>query len=390
MLAMIFCGDALAQQDSSYRIKSVVIDAGHGGKDPGALGKISKEKNLTLKIATKLGGYIEKLLPGVEVKYTRSTDVFLSLAERAEYTNKEMPDVFMSIHINSNKSRKMKGFTTYVNGYSKDNDNLEIQKKENGGEDIKDEDIISMRNVQSNNHDNSEMLANIIQKEFARTGWFKSSGTKDMGVKYANFAVLWRANMPAVLIECGFISNPEEERFLNDEENQAYIASAIFRAFREYKNEVESKGSKTVVTQPAEKLTEKTENTDTKQTNTAKEDTNPSGATTAQAETTTPPAKTDSNKNAAAKTDNKVFFRVQIKSSPKKIPLNSREFKGLKNIEEILIDGVYKYTIGKTQNYQEIIQKQTEVRKTIKDAFVIATKDNKKMDLKDARKELGQ
>jgi N-acetylmuramoyl-L-alanine amidase len=152
---MILAANAMAQQDTAYQIRKVLIDAGHGGKDPGAIGKVAQEKNLTLSIALKLGHYIDSLIPGVEVVYTRTTDKFLSLKERAEMTNRIMPDVFISVHINSCKNKKAKGYSTYVNGYSKDKDNLAIQKKENGGEDISDDDIIEMTNVQHNNHENS-------------------------------------------------------------------------------------------------------------------------------------------------------------------------------------------------------------------------------------------
>ena len=389
---MVLAANAFAQQDTVYRIKKVLIDAGHGGKDPGALGKVAKEKDLTLSIALKLGHYIDSLIPGVDVVYTRTTDKYLSLKERAEMTNKIMPQVFISIHINSCKNKKIKGYSTYVNGYSKDKDNIEIQKKENGGEDISDDAIIEMTNLQRDNHEYSEFLAGKIQKQFSSTQWFKNQKTQDLGTKHATFAVLWRAYMPAVLVECGYISNQEEERFLNSQLGQVNIASAIFRAFRDYKNEVETSGNKPVQTQPAAEPKTSASTTTTANTTTTKPSTptttKPSTPTTTKP--STPATKTDTGKSNAAKTDNKTYFRVQIKSSPKKIPLNSKEFKGLKNVEEIQIDGVYKYTVGKTQNYKEIVNKQSEVRKTIKDAFVIATKGNKRIDVSTARKELGQ
>ena len=389
---MVLAANAFAQQDTVYRIKKVLIDAGHGGKDPGALGKVAKEKDLTLSIALKLGHYIDSLIPGVDVVYTRTTDKYLSLKERAEMTNKIMPQVFISIHINSCKNKKIKGYSTYVNGYSKDKDNIEIQKKENGGEEISDDAIIEMTNLQRDNHEYSEFLAGKIQKQFSSTQWFKNQKTQDLGTKHATFAVLWRAYMPAVLVECGYISNQEEERFLNSQLGQVNIASAIFRAFRDYKNEVETSGNKPVQTQPAAEPKTSASTTTTANTTTTKPSTptttKPSTPTTTKP--STPATKTDTGKSNAAKTDNKTYFRVQIKSSPKKIPLNSKEFKGLKNVEEIQIDGVYKYTVGKTQNYKEIVNKQSEVRKTIKDAFVIATKGNKRIDVSTARKELGQ
>ena len=408
---MILAANAMAQQDTAYQIRKVLIDAGHGGKDPGAIGKVAQEKNLTLSIALKLGHYIDSLIPGVDVVYTRTTDKFLSLKERAEMTNRIMPDVFISVHINSCKNKKAKGYSTYVNGYSKDKDNLAIQKKENGGEDISDDDIIEMTNVQHNNHENSELLAGKIQKQFSSTQWFKTQKTLDLGTKHATFAVLWRAYMPAVLVECGYISNPEEERFLNSQLGQVNIASAIFRAFRDYKNELESRGNKPVQTQPATEP--KTAASNASSQKPAQNSTAPKQSTNNNQQ----PNKSQNNNQQSNKSQNNnqqstnqqsnksqnqqstnqqvnnstnIYFRVQIKSSPTKIPLNSKEFKGLKNIDEFQIDGRYKYTVGKTQNYKEIVNKQAEVRKTIKDAFVIATKGNKTISISDARKALGQ
>lgn len=397
-MTVIYSLDCHAQQDSAYHVTKVLIDAGHGGKDPGAIGKVSKEKDLTLKIALKLGHYIDSLIPGVEVVYTRTTDVFLSLKERAEMTNKIMPDVFISVHINSCKNKKVKGFTTYVNGTAKDEAQLEIQKKENGGEEIPPDEVINMKIVQASNHSNSELLANKIQEHFSNTQWFKKQKTQNLGVKAASFAVLWRAYMPAVLVECGYISNQDEEHYLNSELGQVNIASSILRGFRAYKNEMESKGGAPVQTQPATEPKSTVPQNEPKQSNkSTNQQVNKSSNQQSSNQQVNQSSNQQSNNQQVNKSTNqqvnnsdKIYFRVQIKSSPKKIPLNSKEFKGLKNVDEIQIDGVYKYTIGKTQNYKDIVNKQSEVRKTIPDAFVIATKGNKRMDIKDARKALGQ
>ncbi|MBR4328121.1 MAG: N-acetylmuramoyl-L-alanine amidase [Bacteroidales bacterium] len=387
LLAILYSVDCAAQQDSAYQLRKVLIDAGHGGKDPGAIGKVSKEKNLTLAIAKKLGHYIDSLIPGVEVVYTRETDKFLSLKERAEMTNNIMPDVFISVHINSCKNSKAKGFSTYVNGTGKDKDQIEVQKKENGGEEISAEDIIIMKNIQAANHTNSALLAQKIQDQFR-----DRAGRLDLGVKEATFAVLWRAYMPAVLVECGYISNRDEEKYLNSEYGQSIVASAIFRAFRDYKNAVESRGNTPVQTQPA---------AEPKTTASTKTEPKSASTKTEPKKETKPAAKTETQKGiqntppsgaAAAKTtpDNKIYFRVQIKSSPKKIPLNSKEFKGLKNVDEIKIDGVYKYTVGKTQNYSEITKILKETKTKFKDAFPIATKGNTRIEITEAKKALKQ
>ncbi|MCR5456184.1 MAG: N-acetylmuramoyl-L-alanine amidase [Bacteroidales bacterium] len=374
IFTILFSVNGMAQQETAYQLKKVLIDAGHGGKDPGAVGKVSQEKNLTLAIALKLGNYIDSLIPGVEVMYTRTTDVFLSLKERAELTNNLMPDLFISIHINSCRSNKAKGFSTYINGFSKDKDQIEVQKTENGGEEVSDEDIINMKNIQSSNHTNSALFAQKIQDQFR-----DRAGRKDLGVKQATFAVLWRAYMPAVLIECGYISNRDEEKYLNSEYGQSIVASAIFRAFRDYKAEVESRGNTPVETTPAAepKMASPTQPKKENQTSQAKAE-----------------APKDNNKGNAStpnnNDDNKIYFRVQIKSSPTKIPLNSKQFKGLKNVDEIVIDGQYKYTIGKTQSYTEITKILKQTKLTIKDAFPIATKGNQKVSIPDAKKALKQ
>ncbi|MCQ2253558.1 MAG: N-acetylmuramoyl-L-alanine amidase [Bacteroidales bacterium] len=359
ILLMMMCNILIVRaQDGKYELKTVVIDAGHGGKDPGALGKKSKEKDLCLAIALKVGNYIEQNVPGVNVVYTRKTDVFLDLGRRADIANEAKADVFISIHINSCKNPKVYGASTYVNGNAKDKDNLEIQKQENGGEDFKPEDYIELANIQKSNHTNSNLLAGKIQNQF-RT----RAGRKDLGVKQACFAVLWRAYMPAVLIEVGFISNAAEERYMISDDGQSYLASAIYRAFKEYKYQLEGK------TPPAPSK--------------------PKTSTDKPAQPSTKPAVVEAPSSPSSNNDGKVYFRVQVKSSTEKIPTNSRVFKGMKNIDEILIDGVYKYTVGKTQDFNEILALQKSTRETFKDAYVIATKGNKKIDITEAKKELG-
>ncbi len=348
---------------NNYQVKKVMIDAGHGGKDPGALGKKSKEKDLTLAIALKVGHYIETNVPGVTVEYTRTTDKFIELGRRAEMANEAKADVFISIHINACNNSKVYGSSTYVNGHAKDADNLAIQKQENGGEDIRPEEYITFANIQSANHGNSTLLAGKIQDQF-RT----RAGRKDLGVKQACFAVLWRTNMTAVLVECGFISNAAEERYMMSDDGQSYLASAIYRAFKEYKKAVE--GRNTGVTPPPPPSESKPAD----------------GATADSKPSESKPANGKPNENVSA--DNKTYFRVQVKWSKKPIPLSSKEFKGLK-VDELKLDGLYKYTLGKTQNYNEIIALQKKTREKIKDAFVIATKGNKLININDAKKELG-
>jgi N-acetylmuramoyl-L-alanine amidase len=227
----------------------VVIDAGHGGKDPGCLGKQSKESQVVLKVALELGKNIKKYVPGVKVLYTRSTDKFVELHDRANFANKNHADLFISIHCNSNPSKNIKGSETYAMGLPSSEGNLDVAKRENsvilqetdykekyGGFDPKSPlGHIFLSNFQSVHLESSLRFAEKIETQFK-----DRIGRKSRGVKQAGFLVLWRTAMPSVLVEIGFLSNVEDEKYLTSEKGQSYIASALYRAFRDYKNEVEA------------------------------------------------------------------------------------------------------------------------------------------------------
>ena len=233
----------------TYTVKTVVIDAGHGGKDPGAIGSFSKEKNITLAIALKVGKYIEKNIKGVKVVYTRKSDVFIPLDERAKIANDNNADLFISIHVNSSPSSRAYGTETYIMGLHKSEDNLRVAMKENSAilyeENYKQKygglepdsaaTYIVMSLYQNAYREYSLKFAQLVQDQFRLR-----AKRKDLGVKQAGFVVLWRTTMPSVLIEVGFISNPNEERYLNSQYGQDIIASAIYRAVKEYKKYVES------------------------------------------------------------------------------------------------------------------------------------------------------
>ncbi len=234
---------------SVYKVKKVVIDAGHGGKDPGTSGRISKEKDVALAIALKLGKLIEDNIAGVEVIYTRTGDTFPGLVDRADIANKNGADLFISIHCNAVGNHSVEGTETWVMGLNRSKDNLEVAKRENAvilleedyeekyeGFDPKSpESHILFSLVQNAYLGNSLKLAQNIQDQFE-----KRVGRHNRGVKQEGFVVLHKSSMPAVLVEVGFLSNPKEEKYLNDNLGQTYIASGIFRAFRDYKEEIES------------------------------------------------------------------------------------------------------------------------------------------------------
>lgn len=250
LLSAIFLLSSFSDTNvSELRIRKIAIDAGHGGYDPGTRGNFSREKDIALKIALKAGKYIEDLLPGVEVIYTREEDVFVPLETRAQIANKNGADLFISIHCNSFPKKWVYGTETYVMGLSKVQGNLEVAKKENsvillednykevyqGFDPNSPESHVLFSLYQSAYLNNSLDLAAKIEEQFS-----KRAGRHSRGVKQAPFWVLWRTSMPSVLIETGYLSNTKEEKDLNDELKQDYIASGIFRAFRDYKKQIES------------------------------------------------------------------------------------------------------------------------------------------------------
>ena len=246
ILLMAFLFPMMLFAQRGEKISTVVIDAGHGGRDSGALGAISKEKDLNLTVALLVGDYIKKNCPDVTVIYTRERDVFVDLDERANIANRNNADVFISIHCNStdSKSASAVGAETFVLGEHKNAANLAVAKKENASilyeEDANEkygnfdldspEAYIALSLFQKEYLNQSIQLAANIQEQFT-----KRVGRKDRGVQQAGFLVLWKTAMPSVLIELGFISNAAEERFLASEDGQTYMASAIYRAFRDFK-----------------------------------------------------------------------------------------------------------------------------------------------------------
>ena len=228
---------------------TVVLDAGHGGTDPGARGKISWEKDIALSISLELGRILKENIPALNIVYTRKEDKFLTLYRRSEIANKSNADLFISIHADSFSKSSVYGATTYLMGLSKSSANMNVAKRENSvifleedyEQTYKDFDPNSSESVmllsltQKAKIDNSTILANLIQDQFKNR-----VGIRSRGVKQAPFQVLWNTTMPSVLIETGFMTNPAEEKKLNNKMHRVYIASAIFRAIRDYKTYLES------------------------------------------------------------------------------------------------------------------------------------------------------
>jgi N-acetylmuramoyl-L-alanine amidase len=237
------------------KIKTVVIDPGHGGRAPGTSGKYTKEKDITLKVGLKLGAIIEQNLKDVKVIYTRTKDETVELDQRAKIANENHADVFISIHANSlptevaeERKQSIYGTETYVMGLHVSQANFEVAKRENseilteenyqekyeGFDPNSPESYILINLNQSANLESSLLLASKIESQFKI-----KAGRKSKGVKQAGFVVLWQTTMPSVLVEIGYLSNTKEEKELNDDKVQDYIASAIYRAFKDYKSQME-------------------------------------------------------------------------------------------------------------------------------------------------------
>ncbi len=352
IILVFFIFQSPVWSQNNPKIRTVVIDPGHGGKDSGTIGKYGYEKDLVLDVSLKVGAYIEKYIPGVKVIYTRSTDVFIELRNRAKIANKHNADLFISIHANGVNNPKPSGTETYVMGLDKKSKNFGVVKRENSvilqEDDYQNqygdfkpnsaESYIALTLFQNAHLKQSLRLAQLVQDQFKNR-----VGRKSRGVKQAPFWVLWTNKSPSILIELGFVSNPEEGKYLSTEQGRDYMASAIYRAFKQYKIEMDG---------PIEGLS-----------NEVKE------------------------KNPV-KQQNNIHFSVQFLSSPKKVSLNSKKMKGLKNVKEYKIGEMYKYTYGSEKTLDNIKKIQTEVRKKFPDAFAVAFKNGKKISISEALKEI--
>lgn len=251
ILGLFLLGAFHSVGTQGYKVKKIVIDAGHGGHDYGALGLFSKEKNVALQIALELGRIIEKHMKGVEVIYTRQKDQFVTLHGRAKIANKNNADVFISIHCNAApKGETAHGTETYTMGLHTSKHNLEVAKKENSvilmeegyQKNYQDfdpqspESHILLALYQNAYNENSLKLAQNIQYHLKN-----SVGRRSRGVKQAGLLVLWKTTAPSVLVEIGFITHAQEEKYLNSKSGQTSIASGIFKALRAYKEELEAK-----------------------------------------------------------------------------------------------------------------------------------------------------
>ncbi len=382
---LILCTTNALAQTTSYSVKTIVIDAGHGGKDPGACGKISKEKDLTLSLALKVGSLIVGGCPDVKVIYTRKTDEFIELHKRAEIANKANADLFLSIHVNASTNSEAFGADTWTMGLAKNEANLTVAKMENNvislesdasqykGMSANDNEAIILHKLQQGAFcDNSLALAGMIQFEM------QNIGRKDRSVHQAPFLVLWKTAMPSVLIETGFISNAEEEKWLNVQENQAELAYTIYQAFLNYKKYIENRSNGHI----QKELTPETPQLEPKQ-----EKAQTQSELKPQPKATIEEPKQNKEVSQPQKDTFDIFYGIQIGAGKDKMELIPANFNGLSNVYYIEEGGLYKYYYGKTGTYKEISVLLQSVKGKYPSAYIVArNKENKKLELTEARK----
>lgn len=433
-------GTVFSQKKAVGQVKTVVIDAGHGGDKPGAIGKKCKEKTITLSLALKLGKLIEDNYPDVRIIYTRTTDVDITLAERARIANRAKADLFLSIHCNSWTNSTPTGVETYVMGLSQSKANMEVAKKENADilleKDYKDnsdyqgfdpnspESYVMFAMYQNAYIDKSLDFAGLIQDQYK-----SAIKTINRGVKQAEIFVLYKTAMPAVLTEVGFISNPEEEQYIMSDEGQATIVVSIYKAFAAYKSQtegtkmptefkIELKGyknpKKTEVNPPVQPEKQETASSSTTTSEPAKQKEEiPSTMIPSTAQThVEPPLPMDEPKEALqqqaapvqVQTDNatsttsatpepatetrstEVVYKVQFMTSTQMLKTNAREFKGITDYETYRQKNIICYTTGRFSSAREAAEHQKTIReKGFADAFVVAFQGNERITMQRAK-----
>lgn len=409
---------------------TLVIDAGHGGHDAGAKGSFSYEKDINLRTALAFGRYVEKNCPDVRVIYTRKTDVFIPLHKRADIANKNRADIFISIHTNALPGGKIaRGLETYTMGMRRSNEKLSAAQRENavityesdykqqyeGYDPNSPESAIMFEFIHDKNMAKSVELAKLVQKNVCAT-----AGRPDKGVRQDVFLVLRETSMPACLIELGFITTPDEERLLNDEQSVDNIAKGIYNAFAKYKTDnfngvtvpFEAAGTEGKAKMPelipanaeSEQKTirraaprsknlplTKTEAASTAMKPKAAEMTvkrlEPATKTAATPKKTADASRTAEDKPKAAVDEGRPVFKVQILANQSRLARNSKMLKGQTDADHFTEDGMYKYTVGASNNFNEINRLRAQLSEKFPGCFVIAFKNGKKMNINAAIRE---
>ena len=395
---------------------TLVIDPGHGGHDAGALGAISKEKNINLAVALRFGKYVEQNLPEVRVIYTRKTDVFIPLNERANIANRANADLFISVHTNALPAGKVaRGFETYTLGMHRAKDNLDVAMRENsvismekdyqqryqGFDPRSSESYIIFEFIQGKNMERSVDLARMIQR-----GVCDGANRPDKGVHQAGFLVLRETSMPGCLIELGFITTPDEERLLNNDSRVDDIARGIYEAFAKYKNKYDrsvsvpyrAKDSEDVNLpkivpdqEPAPKTRVVTRGKQPK-----REEATPEQPKREVKEVKKPEPKREVKKQEPKKEVKKAevadapVFKLQIFVGSRNLRKGDAHFKGETDYDSFQEGNLVKYTLGASTNYNEIYRLRKEKLDKFPEAFIIAFKNGQKYDVNQAIREFKQ
>ncbi len=380
----IFAPSVMSAQEVSQKIRCVVIDAGHGGHDFGCVSADRKtaEKNIALSVALKFGDRIKKAYPDVKVIYTRSKDVFIPLAERADIANRNKADFFISIHVNSaGKSRQASGTETFTMGAHVNSRNFEISKRENSVILLEDdyktkyegfrpdspESYIIFSLLQNAYSEQSLIFAQLVQKEYVK-GPIKNN----RGVKQAGFLVLWRTTMPSVLTEIGFMSNPGDLAQMRSERGRGQIADRLFAAFSKYKKSYEGEESRDEGESPdstAEPDGGQTSDTGIEERSGGKSEAAPESAPEKASQ-----ERTGSAVSSSGKKDD-ITYSIQILSVAKRLRAASPDLKGRKDAVCTKSKGLYKYHIGTYRTWNEASKDLPKIRKVFKGAFIIKLRD---------------
>ena len=348
---------------------TLVIDAGHGGKDAGAIGRKAKEKTINLNVALAFGKLVKEKCPEVKVIYTRSTDKFVSLSERAAIANRNNADLFVSSHTNAvARGRKVYGTETFTLGMARADENLEVAKRENsvityeenykqtyaGFDPNSAESYIIFEFMQDRYMEQSVELARCIQNQYT-----SHAGRQNKGVKQAGFLVLRETSMPSVLTELGFISTPEEENYLNSARGQRQLAQSLYNGFITYYKKVTKNVAAPLIAQDVEIA---------------------APTVSAPVIQQTPPSQTTAVSNA------RPVYKVQIFTSPTKVKSTDARLKNVKKADFYKDGNTYKYTSGSSTDYNEINNLRRQLSKRFKGCFVIAFLNGERIDLNEARR----
>lgn len=419
LILAVLCMLALSSLAANSRF-TLVIDAGHGGHDAGALGAISKEKNINLAVALRFGKYVEQNMPDVRVVYTRKTDVFIPLHERANIANRANADLFISVHTNALPAGKIaRGFETYTLGMHRAKDNLDVAMRENsvismekgyqqtyqGFDPKSSESYIIFEFIQGKNMERSVELARMIQRSVC-----DGANRPDKGVHQAGFLVLRETSMPSCLIELGFITTPDEEHLLNNDGRVDDIAKGIYEAFAKYKNKYDKRVSvpyraseKEVTSVP--KIVPDTYR-QTERRSVSSDTTARTGKPQVQKTTARNVVRnTEANKVGTNKVEAKPatkpvtkptevkgapVFKLQIFVSSRTLRKGDAHFKGETDYDSYQEGGMVKYTMGASTNYNEIYRLRKSLLEKFPEAFIIAFKNGRKYDVNQAIREFKQ